>query len=139
MSPLREAEGSGFVVEGQMSFQGVVELHASAGEAEALWLGRDLQAAAVPLHDVVVADDALVDETADAIQLLGSGPPSFVLFPSAASEAAVIVGHKAPQDFVGRREIASLSQAQLAAQAVLEDSPEPFDAPFGLGSAGGAM
>ena len=36
---------------------------------DAARLGWDLEAAAVPLHDVVVADDAFVDKAADAVQV----------------------------------------------------------------------
>ena len=68
------------------------------GEAEALWLRRDLEAAAIPLHNVVVADRALVMKAEDAVQILGSG----TLFGLAgrASEATVVVGKEIAQDRV---------------------------------------
>jgi hypothetical protein len=49
-----------------VSVERFVELHVGSGEAEALRVGRDLETAALPLHDVVVADGALVQEAADA-------------------------------------------------------------------------
>ncbi len=57
------------VVDLDASSKGFAELHLGTGEAEAFWLGRDLETAAVPLHDVVIADDALVDEAADAAEI----------------------------------------------------------------------
>jgi hypothetical protein len=46
----------------------LVDLHFGSGEAEAACLLGNLKAAAFPLHDVVVADDAFMNEAADAIE-----------------------------------------------------------------------
>src|SRR5229473_2671528 len=46
------------VVDLDASSKGFAELHLGTGEAETFWLGRDLETAAVPLHDVVIADEA---------------------------------------------------------------------------------
>src|SRR5258708_1573111 len=59
------------VVDFDVSSKGFAELHLGTGEAEAFWLGRDLETATVPLHHVVIADDALVDEAADAAEIFG--------------------------------------------------------------------
>jgi len=64
------------VVDRDLPFERFHELHFGSGEAEAVPLGRDLETAAVPLHDVVVADRALVLKAADTFQVLGSGTPS---------------------------------------------------------------
>jgi hypothetical protein len=57
-------------------------------------------------------------------------------FPRTAGKAAVVVGQEDAQHGVGGVQIASLSQAQLAAQPILKDAPETFDAAFGLRTAG---
>src|SRR5260221_7487538 len=76
------------VVDLDASSKGFAELHLGTGEAEAFWLGRDLETAAVPLHDVVIADDALVDEAADAAEIFGGRAPSLFRFSGSAAEAA---------------------------------------------------
>ncbi len=48
------------VVERQPPIESLVDVHFGAGEAEAARLLGDLEAAACPLHDVVVADGAFV-------------------------------------------------------------------------------
>src|SRR5271168_2630969 len=83
------------VVDSHFSFERFIELHFGAGEAEAFGLGRDLEAAAVPLHDIVVADRAFVNEAADAVQIWGSGAPGFFGFARGAAEATVVVGKEA--------------------------------------------
>ena len=50
-----------------------------------------MKAAAVPLHNVVIADRAFVKEAADALQIPRSGTPSFFGFARGAAEAPVIV------------------------------------------------
>ena len=57
------------IVDRNLSFERFNELDFGPGEAEALRLGRDLEAAAVPLHDVVVADDPFMGEAADALDI----------------------------------------------------------------------
>ena len=53
--------------------ESLIQLDGGSREAEAPVLRRDLQAAALPLHDVVIADHALMAEGADAREILGSG------------------------------------------------------------------
>src|SRR5713226_7491814 len=74
------------VVDLDASSKGFAELHLGTGEAETFWLGRDLETAAVPLHDVVIADDALVDEAADAAEIFGGRAPSLFRFSGSAAE-----------------------------------------------------
>jgi hypothetical protein len=125
------------VVDGDASGQVLDELHSGTGEAEPPRLRRDLEATTVPLHDVIIADDAFVDEAADAIQLARCWAPGLFRLGRGAAEAAVVVGQEAAQDVVGGEQIGGSGQAQLAAQAILEDAPEPLDAALGLRALGG--
>src|SRR2546423_2222284 len=89
------------------------------GEAEALGLARDLETAALPLHDVVIADDALVDQAADTAEIFGGGAPDLFRFLSGASEAAVVVGKEAAQDRIGSGQIDGTGQAEFTGKAIL--------------------
>src|SRR5450759_756736 len=120
------------VIDRNLSFERFNELHPGTGEAEAVWLGRDLEAATVPLHDVVVADRALVMKATDTIEIFGSGTPGLFRLARGASEAAVIVGQEATQDLVGGGQVIGAGQTQLAGEAILKGAPEAFDAAFGL-------
>ena len=62
-----EVESGICVIDRDLSFERFHNLHFGPGEAEAFWLRRDLEAASVPLHDVVVADAALMVKAADAV------------------------------------------------------------------------
>ena len=115
----------------------LVEMDFGSGKAEALALLGDLKALAVPLHDVVVADHALVDEAADAVEIFRSRTPGGLQVARSAGEAAIVVGHEHAQHGVGGVQIGSLRQSEFAAQPILEHAPEAFDAAFGLRAAGG--
>ena len=67
------------VVESDASIERVVEMDLGAGEAEAAALGRNLEATALPLHDVVVADHAGMNEAADAVQIVRAGRQAVVV------------------------------------------------------------
>ena len=140
MSPWR-SQGvlqTGFaVVKGNAAIKSLIDLDFGSGKAEALTLLRDLETLALPLHDVVVADHALMDKAADVVQIFRCGTPCGLHFAGAAGEAAVEVGDEYAQHGIGGVQIASLSEAQLAAQTILEHAPETFDAAFGLGTASG--
>ncbi len=120
------------VIDGEISLQRFQELDLSASEAEALRVGRDLEAATVPLHDVVLADRTLVMKAADAVEVFGSGPPGLFGLARGPGEAAVVVGQEAAQDLVGGGQIGSAGQTQLAAETILKSAPEAFDAALGL-------
>jgi hypothetical protein len=124
------------VVERNPPIESLIDVNFSSGKAEALSLPRDLEALSSPLHDVVVADHALVDEAADALQTFGRRAPCGLQFARAAGEAAVIVGEKEAQHGIGGIQIASLSQAEFAGETILEHAPESLDAAFGLRTAG---
>src|SRR5579859_5273357 len=82
------------VIDRDFSIKRFVDLHFGPGEAEAFRLRRDLERAALPLYDVVVADAAFVYETADAIEVFGGRTPSRCCFARGASETAVVVGQE---------------------------------------------
>src|ERR1700734_1214604 len=102
------------IVEGEAAIESLIDLDLGSGEAEAARLRMDLQPLAVPLHDVVVANDAFVGEAADAVEVFRSRAPGLFGFAGDASEAAVVVGDEACQDAVGRIEIAGLGEAEFA-------------------------
>ena len=120
------------VVKRYPSIESMVELHFSPGEAEAAVLGRDLEALAFPLHDVVVADDAFVLERADTVDVFWSRSPGLGGVAWGTREAAIVVGDEAVQHAVGGVQVGSASETEFAAQAILEYAPEAFDAAFGL-------
>ena len=124
------------VIDRNLSFERFNELYFGAGEAEALRLGRDLEAASVPLHDIIVADAALVMKAADAIEIFGSGTPSLFRIARCATEAPVVVGQEAAQDLVGGVQVVGTGQTQLAGEAILKSAPETFDAALRLRTLG---
>src|SRR5579871_193882 len=134
--PIDEAKPALCVIDRNLSFERFIELHFGTGEAEALRLRRDLEAASVPLHDVVVADQAFVMKAADMVKALGSGPPRRFRVARRAAEAPVVVGQEAAQDLVGSDQIVGPGQTQLAGEAILEGSPKTFDTALGLRSLG---
>ena len=89
------------VIDRYPAFERFVDLHFGPGKAEAFRLGRDLERAALPLHDVVVADAAFVYEAADAVEVFWGGAPGGFCFARGAAEAAVVVGQEAAQDRIG--------------------------------------
>lgn len=120
------------IVERDAAVEGAMDLYFGAGETEAARLGMNLQPLTVPLHNVVVADDALVGEAADAFEILRSRAPSLFGIARNASEAAIIIGDEALQHSVCGIQIAGSSEAEFAGEAILKNTPETFDAAFGL-------
>jgi hypothetical protein len=125
------------VIERDAAVESFIDVNLGSSKAEALALLRDLEALAVPLHDVVVADHALMNEAADAVEVVRRRTPGGLHFARAAGEAAVVVGHENAQHGIGRVQIAGLSQTELAGETILEHAPESFDAALGLRTAGG--
>lgn len=89
------------VVERDSPVKGLVEMYLGAGETEALCLLGDLEAAAIPLHDVVLADGAFVHEAADALEALWCGPLGGLRFAGFFGETAIVVGDELAQHGVG--------------------------------------
>src|ERR1700690_2059004 len=85
------------VVKRNAPVESLVDVDLSSGKAEALSLLGDLETLSLPLHDVVVTDHALVNEAADAVQILGSWAPGGLDLARLASEAPIVVGEKATQ------------------------------------------
>ena len=125
------------IVERDAAVESLMDLDFGSGETEAAGLRMNLQPAAVPLHNIIVADDAFMSEATDALEVFRSRAPSVGRVAGSASEAAVVVSDKASQDAVGRIQIASLGQAEFAGEAILKHSPKAFDAAFGLRALGG--
>lgn len=73
-------------------------------------------------------------EAADAFQVFRRGAPGFFGIAGSTSEAAVVVGDETGEDAVGRIRIAGMSEAKFAGETILQDTPEAFDAAFGLGA-----
>src|SRR5258708_24754156 len=76
------------VVERDASVESLVDVHFGTSEAEATCLLGNLEAAALPLHDVVVADGAFVQEAADAFETFRSGAPGGSVFARRPGKAA---------------------------------------------------
>src|SRR6266478_5739733 len=111
-------------------------MHFGSGEAETACLLGYLEAAALPLHDIVVADDAFVHEAADAVEIFRSGAPCRLAIARRPGEAAVVVGDEFAQHGVGGVEVLGLGEPQFAGEAILQHTPEPLDAAFGLRAVG---
>src|ERR1700730_1026455 len=124
------------VIEREATVEGLIDAHFGTGEAEAVCLLRDLEATAVPLHEVVVADDTLVHEAADTVERVGRFPPGGCGFACLPSETTVVVGDKFAQHGVGGIDVGRFCQAQFAGEAILQDAPEAFDAALGLRTIG---
>ena len=108
MSPLLDVgvfETGVAVVERDPAIESLLELDFCSRKAEAPVLGRDLESTAVPLHDIVVADDAFVAEGTDALEIVGD-----------ASAAAGPKGRdaSAETDVTAREEILSYSRSRGA-------------------------
>src|SRR6266852_537749 len=125
------------IVERDSSVKGLVEMYLGAGETEALCLLGDLEAAAIPLHDVVLADGAFVHEAADALQAFRRGPPGGFHFAGFFGETAIVVGDELAQHGVGGVDIGGFGEAQFAGEAILQHAPEALDAAFSLRAVGG--
>ncbi len=123
------------VVEREAPIERLVDLHFGPGEAETTRLLGDLEATTVPLHDVVIADDAFVHETADPFETFWNGTPSGLLFARLTGETAVVISDELAQHSVGRVDVVGFGQPQLAAETILEHAPETLDAAFGLRAA----
>src|SRR5260370_42575901 len=76
------------VVERDAPIKSLIDLHFGSGEAEAASLLGDLEAAALPLHDVVVTDDAFMHEAADTVEIIRSRAPCGLALARRPGEAA---------------------------------------------------
>jgi hypothetical protein len=81
-----------------------------------------LETAAVPLHDVVIADDALVDKAADPTEIFGGRTPSLFRFARSMAEAAIVVGQEATQELVGGGQVGGACEAEFTSKAILKSA-----------------
>ena len=125
-------EASVAVVKRDAAIEGLIDVDFGLGEAEATGLLGDLEAAAFPLDDVVVADGAFLDEAADTVKALGSLPPGGFHFTGFTGETAVVVSDESTQDDIGGVEVHGFGQPQFAGEAILQHAPETLDAACGL-------
>lgn len=88
------------------------------------------------MHDVVIADDALVDEAADAAEIFGRRTPSLFRFSRSMAEATIVVGQEAAQDVVGGGQIGGADEAEFTGKAILKSAPQALDATLGLRAVG---
>ena len=65
------------------------------------------------MHDIVIADDALMDEAADATEIFGGRTPSFFRFSRSATEATIVIGQETAQDLAGGGQIGSAREAEF--------------------------
>ena len=76
------------------------------------------------MHNIVIADDALVDEAADAPEIFGSRTPGLFHFSRGATEATIVVGQEAAQDFGGGGQVGGAREAEFAGKAILKSAPK---------------
>src|SRR5258707_13880275 len=79
------------VVERDATVESLVDLHFGTCEAEPACLLGNLEASALPLHDVVVTNHALVHQAANTVEALRGGTPRGCPFARLPSKTAVVV------------------------------------------------
>jgi len=88
------------------------------------------------LHNIVIADDALMDEAADATEIFGGRTPSLFRFSRSATEATIVVGQETAQDLAGGGQIGGAREAEFTGKAILKSAPQALDAALGLRAVG---
>src|SRR5216684_4527932 len=116
-------QAGGAIVERDATVESLVDLHFGTGEAEATRLLGNLEATAFPLHDVVVADHALVHQAANTVEALRSGTPRGGPFARLPSKTAVVVGDELAQHGIGGVQVQGSGQTQFTAEAILQHAP----------------
>src|SRR6516162_3798004 len=79
------------VIKREASIERLVDLHFGPSEAATTRLLGNLEATTVPLHDIVIADDAFVDETSDPLETFRGRTPGGLLFARLSGEASVVI------------------------------------------------
>src|SRR5258707_7748236 len=82
------------IVERDAPIEGLIDLYFGASEAEPACLLGNLEVSALPLHDVVVTNHALVHQAADTIEDLRSSTPRGFFFARQPSETAGLGGEE---------------------------------------------
>src|SRR5260370_29083023 len=111
------------VVERDAPIKTLIDLPFGSGEAEAASLLGDLEAAALPLHDVVVTDDAFMHEAADTVEIIRSRAPCGLALARRPGEAAVVVGDELAQH--GARGVQALGLGDAEFPGGLAPAPPP--------------
>src|SRR5712664_3676213 len=101
------------IVERDAPIEGLIDLYFGASEAEPACLLGNLEASALPLHDVVVTNHALVHQAADTIEDLRSSTPRGFFFARLPSETAVVVGDELTQHGIGGVQVHGSGQTQV--------------------------
>src|SRR5258707_2905086 len=111
------------IVERDAPIEGLIDLYFGASEAEPACLLGNLEASALPLHDVVVTNHALVHQAADTIEDLRSSTPRGFFFARLPSETAGVVGVEHAQHRVGRVLERRSRQTQDTGDELFQDVP----------------
>jgi hypothetical protein len=111
-----------------------VDLDAGMSVAGAVPRSRDVDEVGRKAHGVVVAHHASIFETEDLVEatVLRPRQPRRVGVLGGDHKTAVVAGQASLKNLVGVAGGTSLGKAKLADEAVLEGSPQPFHAAFGL-------
>src|ERR1700675_3001003 len=130
--PIRDKQPA---IEAMGEIDGVPGVAAFGGQ------GRERNGMGAEGDDVIGTDHALVAEAeaAGEIEAGWEGAEIALGLASRDGEALIIVGAEAGEDLVGGVEIAGVSEAEFADQAVLAGAPGALDAAFGLGRVGGDL
>ena len=88
------------------------------------------------MHNIVIADDALMDEAADATEIFGGRTPSLFRFSRSATEATIVVGQETAQGLAGGGQIGGAREAEFTGKAILKSAPQALDAALGLRAVG---
>ena len=91
---------------GRRAHRALIDLYFGSGEAEAASRLGDLEATALALHDIVVADRSFVYEAADAVEAVCSRTPGGFHFARFAGKAMVVIGDELAQHGVGGVDVA---------------------------------
>jgi hypothetical protein len=67
---------------------------------------------------MVIADDALMDEAADATEIFGGRTPSLFRFARSATEATIVVGQETAQDLAGGGQIGGAREAEFTGKEI---------------------
>ena len=88
------------------------------------------------MHNIVIADDALMDEAADATEIFGGRTPNPFRFSRSATEATIVVRQETAQDLAGGRQVGGAREAEFTGKAILKSAPQALDAALGLRAVG---
>src|SRR5258706_4161157 len=111
------------IVERDAPIEGLIDLYFGASEAEPACLLGNLEASALPLHDVVVTNHALVHQAADTIEDLRSSTPRGFFFARLPSETAVVVGGELSEQRIWGGQVPGSRPTPFTRLAVLPYAP----------------